>query len=172
MPETLGPGPSRRRTRCLALLLTALVAACSGDRLGSPDAATPAASVPAEPAAVDRSSASTGDTADEAARASAPEAAAPAGDAVSADDLTLFIAAAERALAGTAQQDAVFDDPDIYIAIAQASCARFSDGDEFDQIAADVLVDTSTGSADETRLVGAVIGAATQTICPEHADAI
>lgn len=94
-------------------------------------------------------------------------------DVVSADDLTLFIAAAERSLEGTSQESAVFDDPEIYIALGQISCDRFTAGETFEQIATDLLADIDTDdSVDETRLVGAILGAATQTICPEHADKI
>lgn len=94
-------------------------------------------------------------------------------DVVTEDDLTLFIAAVERPLEGTSQESAVFDDPEIYIALAQAACARFSAGEGFEQIATDFLADIDTdGSDDETRLVGAILGAATQTLCPEHADKI
>lgn len=92
---------------------------------------------------------------------------------VSEDDLARFIAATERALVGTDQESVVFDDPEIYIALGQASCARFSAEDTFEQIATDLLEEIDTEeSDDETRLVGAVIGAATQTLCPEHADKI
>jgi hypothetical protein len=94
-------------------------------------------------------------------------------DVVTEDDLTLFIAATERALEGTSQESAVFDDPEIYIALGQASCDRFSAGESFEKIATDFLVDIDTDeSDDETRLVGAILGAATLTLCPEHADKI
>jgi hypothetical protein len=94
-------------------------------------------------------------------------------DSVTEDDLTLFIAAAERSLEGTSQESALLDDPEIYIALAQISCDRFSAGEQFDQIAIDLLADIDTDdSDDETRLVGAILGAATQTLCPEHADKI
>lgn len=100
-----------------------------------------------------------------------PEPEPPSTGAVTEDDLTLFIAAAERALEGTSQEAAIFDDPDIYIAIAQTSCDRLSAGDPFEEIAIDLLADLTTdGAEDETRLVGAILGAATQTICPVHAN--
>lgn len=92
---------------------------------------------------------------------------------VTEDDLALFIAAAERSLEGTSQESAVFDDPEIYIALGQVSCDRFSNGEKFDEISLDLLADIDTDQADdETRLVGAILGAATQTLCPEHADEI
>lgn len=95
------------------------------------------------------------------------------GDAITGDDLTRFIAAAEVPLRGTSLEGVVFEAPEIYIAIAQVACARFTDGDTFEEIADDLLAQLeSDASDDDQRLVGAIIGAATRTICPEHADKI
>lgn len=97
---------------------------------------------------------------------------APTG-AVSRDDLVRFIAATETVLEGTPNEGVVYEAPEIYIAIGQAACARFTAGDSFEEVANDLLVDLASASADDdTRLVGAILGAATQTICPEHADLI
>jgi hypothetical protein len=52
-------------------------------------------------------------------------------DEITDDDLTRFIAAAEVPLQGTSLEGVVFEAPEIYIAIAQVSCARFSDGETF-----------------------------------------
>ncbi len=54
----------------------------------------------------------------------------------------------------------MIDAPEIYIALAQASCARFSAGDSFDQIATDPLSQLAdAGSTDDNeRLVGALAG--------------
>lgn len=94
-------------------------------------------------------------------------------DAGTEDDLIRFIAATEAPLEGTSLEGVVFDAAEIYIAIAQASCARFSDGDTFEQIAADLLEQLDSGNTiDDERLVGALLGAASRTICPEHADKI
>lgn len=94
-------------------------------------------------------------------------------DLVTDDDLARFIAAAEVPLQGTSLDGVVLAAPEIYISIAQMSCARFSDGDTFQAIADDLLVELkSDASDDDERLVGAIIGAATRTICPEHADKI
>lgn len=91
-------------------------------------------------------------------------------DPVTEEDLIRFVAATEYALRGTAQEGVVYDAPEIYVAIAQEACARFSDGEDFDQVAADLIADlSSAGLSNEDRLVGAILGAATQTICPEHA---
>lgn len=94
-------------------------------------------------------------------------------DGITDDDLTRFIAATEVPLQGTSLEGAVLEAPEIYIAIAQLSCARFSEGDTFEEIADDLLAELGLGASDDDeRLVGAIIGAATRTICPEHADKI
>jgi hypothetical protein len=95
-------------------------------------------------------------------------------EVVTEADLARFIAATEEALQGTDQAGVVIDAPEIYIALAQAACARFSAGDSFDQIATDLLSQLAdAGSTDDNeRLVGAMMGAATRTLCPEHADKI
>jgi hypothetical protein len=84
------------------------------------------------------------------------------------DDLVRFVAATEVALAGTPDAGVVEEQPEVFIALAQAACARFSGGDSFDTVAGDLLADMSASGASE-RLVGAILGAATRTICPEHA---
>lgn len=97
----------------------------------------------------------------------------PALDPITEDDLVRFIAATEAVLQGTEQEGVVYGSPEIYIAIAQAACARFSAGDDFDEIADDLLAEfAEAGLEGEERLVGAILGAATKTICPEHADKI
>lgn len=90
--------------------------------------------------------------------------------AVSEQDLARFVAATEAALAGTSIEGVVLEAPEIYIAIAQASCARFGQGDSFEQIVSDYLADTEAApGADDEQLIGAILGAAVETICPEHA---
>ncbi|MEO6122869.1 MAG: DUF732 domain-containing protein [Ilumatobacteraceae bacterium] len=89
---------------------------------------------------------------------------------VTQDDLVRFVAATESVLMGTPNQGIVYDSPEIYIAIAQAACARLSEGKTFDQVSSDLLTQlASTHPDDDNRLVGAILGAATHTICPEHA---
>lgn len=172
-----------RRLTMLTLAATLAVTACSSDQQASttsttvqaePGSTTPEVTV-ADDATADLPAATNAATTTPAADTISvpdPESSAAA-DSVTEDDLTLFIAAAERALEGTSQQAAIFDDPEIYIALAQTSCTRFSTGASFEQIATDLLADLDTDDAqDETRLVGAILGAATQTLCPEHADKI
>lgn len=97
----------------------------------------------------------------------------PATGTVTQDDLVRFVAATETVLKGTPNQGIVYDAPEIYIAIAQAACARFTAGETFEQVSDDLLTELATTSPDDdNRLVGAILGAATQTICPEHADLI
>lgn len=91
-------------------------------------------------------------------------------DAVTEEDLARFIAATEAALVGTSAEGLILEAPEIYIAIAQASCARFTQGDSLQQIVNDHLDDTDTTPvADDEQLIGALLGAAVETICPEHA---
>jgi hypothetical protein len=92
---------------------------------------------------------------------------------ISDDDLVRFVAAVETAIDGSRSAGLVFETPEIYIALAQAACARFSDGASFDEIAASMLAELGSDRPDDDeRLVGAVIGAATRTICPEHRDQV
>ncbi len=90
-------------------------------------------------------------------------------DTLTVDDLARFVAAAEAALVGTGIKGDVLEAPEIYIAIAQASCARFTQGDSLKEIVNDLMGDTTAPTAtDEQQLIGAVLGAAVETICPEH----
>ena len=164
-----------RRLATLAILATLAVSSCSSDSTSAPADRPDSATELSAPAVTgDRAPVQSGpDPATAETVDSAPTSAATSTDVVTEEDLTLFIAAAERTLEGTAQESVVFDDPEIYIALAQISCDRFSAGETFEQIATDLLADIETdAAADETRLVGAVLGAATQTLCPEHADKI
>ena len=161
-----------RRHATLAILAALTVSSCSSDATSAPgdrpDSATELAGTGAQAPVQSGPDPATAETVD-----SAPTSVATSTDVVTEEDLTLFIAAAERTLEGTAQESVVFDDPEIYIALAQISCDRFSAGETFEQIATDLLADIETdAAADETRLVGAVLGAATQTLCPKHADKI
>lgn len=102
----------------------------------------------------------------------APTVGPPAdGSAVTEDSLARFVAATEAAIAGTVDAGLVEDRPEIYIAVAQVGCARLSAGESFAVIADEIVVELD-GSDGGERLVGAVLGAATRTICPEHADKI
>lgn len=172
-----------RRLTMLTIVATLVASSCAGDDStttpSTPATQSESASVDTDPlvpvatetAAPAETAPSTTILEESSAPTTAPT--ATVADPVTEDDLTLFIAAAERSLEGTSQESAVFDDPEIYIALGQASCDRFSTGEKFDQIAIDLLTDIDTDdSDDETRLVGAILGAATQTLCPEHADKI
>lgn len=171
-----------RRLMMLAIVATLAATACSSDEATSLTAPAAQAdsgsketdlSVPVGTEAGARAEAAPAPTPAPENADSTSDPAPTTADVVTEDDLTLFIAAAERALEGTSQETAVFDDPEIYIALGQASCDRFSAGETFEQIATDLLADIDTDdSNDETRLVGAILGAATQTLCPEHADRI
>ena len=173
-----------RRLTMLTVVATLAASSCASDDAAStttpstPAAQSESASVdtdPSDAAVTEPAPAETTAATNGVADGSAPTTAPPTtvDDSVTEDDLTLFIAAAERSLEGTSQESALLDDPEIYIALGQISCDRFSAGEQFDQIAIDLLADIDTDdSDDETRLVGAILGAATQTLCPEHADKI
>jgi hypothetical protein len=171
-----------RRLMMLAIVATLAATSCSSDEATSITAPAaqadsgsketdPSVAIGTEAGAPEEASLATTPAPENADQT--PDPAPTTTDVVSEDDLTLFITAAERSLEGTSQESAVFDDPEIYIALGQASCDRFSAGATFEQIATDILADIDTDdSNDETRLVGAILGAATQTLCPEHADRI
>lgn len=86
-------------------------------------------------------------------------------------DLQRFLAAAEFAIAGSDYEGAIYESPEIYIAIAQAFCARMGQGDGIGQIAKDYLAAANITKADDEDLqfVGALLGAGVETLCPEHA---
>jgi 2-keto-3-deoxy-galactonokinase len=90
---------------------------------------------------------------------------------VTQDDLVRFVAATEAAIAGTPDAGVVEEQPETYIALGQAACARFTGGESFEVVAADMLAELDASGASE-RLVGAIIGAATRTLCSEHADLV
>ncbi len=105
--------------------------------------------------------------------APSPPTTASVSDAVTEADLARFVAATEAAIDETSLAGVVFESPEIYIALAQAACARFSEGADFDAVAAELLTGlASEPSEDVERLAGALLGAATRTICPEHADRV
>ena len=92
---------------------------------------------------------------------------------VSQDDLVRFIAATETVLKGTPDEGVVYASPEIYIAIAQSACARFAAGDTLQTVANDLLTQlATTNPTGDKRLVGAILGAATRTICPENSGVI
>jgi hypothetical protein len=97
------------------------------------------------------------------------EADSPAAVPVVKADLVRFIAATEAVLAGTPDAGAVNETPETYIALAEIACERFDDGESFEAVTAELLGTASTASR---RLIGAVVGAATRTICREHANLI
>ena len=144
----------------LALTLAPLGVACSSD----PDPVLGAVS--AEDAISDPDNSAEAD--DRSASVVIVDDAPNASSAVTEDDLARFVAASESAVAGTSVEGVVFDAPEIYIAIAQASCARFTEGDTLEQVVNDHLDATGAESAADEELIGAVLGAAVETICPEH----
>jgi hypothetical protein len=161
MPKPKIARPSRPLA-VVAVVVGLLVAGCSDTEsvtdTANPDQPDTAASETDETESTDSSD---GDSSDVA--TSVP-------DAVTEEDLARFIAATEAALVDTSAEGLILEAPEIYIAIAQASCARFSQGDTLQQIVSDHLDDADTTPvADDEQLTGALLGAAVETICPEHA---
>ena len=148
----------------------------SGSALGdnpteAPDADADADTEPSASDEIDRSRAG-GDTAASGSGSDGDGAATPEPDPVTEADLARFVAASEAAVVNTSVEGTVLDAPDIYIAIAQASCARFSEGATLEDVVAEHLDGELSTSQDERELIGAVLGAAVETICPEHTEKI
>jgi hypothetical protein len=148
---------SLRQLVIVAVVLGFLTAACSGT---DPASDTTTSDRPDTAAESNESGSTDNDTSEEA--TTAP-------DSIIEEDLARFIAATEAALVDTSAEGLILEAPEIYIAIAQASCARFTQGDSFHQIVNDHLDGTyTTRTADDEQLIGALLGAAVETICPEH----
>lgn len=151
------------RTFLLLIALIIASAACSEQR--SPEALSFEETAPEVSEATAAESVSDGRNLD------AVDTSVPATGVESLDEAALarFIAASESAVAGTSLEGLVLADPDIYIALGQSSCARFSNGDTLDQLVADHFTGAIERTVDEERLLGAVLGAAVEVMCPEHA---
>ena len=148
-----------RHLMTLAVAAGLVASACSSTTSGS---ALEGTEIPttAETVAADISGPAVGETdADD-------EVVALAG-AVTEDDLARFIASAEAALTGTRHEGVVLDSAELYIALAQTSCARFSAGHSLQDIVDDLL-GTPQAAADDNHLAGAILGAGVATICPDH----
>ena len=92
---------------------------------------------------------------------------------VSREDLVVFVAAMEQSLEGTSYEGAILEEPEVYIAAAQTFCARLENGDSIVKVINDYLfelsgTDVSDSLPDDVALVGALIGAGVQTICPSQ----
>lgn len=159
------------------LIRTALVAAIALSGCSSSEGST---ANTVDPTVVDSSGTvagmpvdTTASTVPEATIADSTTTASPSTGTVTEDDLVRFLAATESVLRGTALEDVVYDAPEIYIALAQSACARFTAGESFELISTDLVAAVASENADDDqRLVGAILGAATHTICPEHADLV
>lgn len=97
------------------------------------------------------------------------EADSPTSIPVDKADLVRFVAATEAVLVGTPDEGLVNETPEVYVALAQFACELFDGGGTFDSVTTELLgTDTTTSDL----LIGAVVGAATRTICPEHAELV
>ena len=93
------------------------------------------------------------------------------------DDVLTYLANVEELLAGTAYEDAVAEDPEIFVATGFLFCDQLAGG----EAPADVLrvyIETLTdgdiedAGDDDVTLAGTILGTAVGQLCPEHATAI
>ncbi len=86
------------------------------------------------------------------------------------DDLVVFIAAGERMLAGGPYEGVIHESPEIYVAVAQSFCGRLDEGVDVNRIVNDFAVEGGfdlSANGDRT-LIGSVLGAGVETLCPRH----
>lgn len=100
----------------------------------------------------------------------------PDGEEVS-EEVLEFVAAVDELLIDTAYEDAVTDDPDVFIATGLLFCESLTDGEDPTGLLTS-YVETLTGGsvdhADDDTLVlaGSILGATVGYLCPEHTDLI
>jgi hypothetical protein len=86
------------------------------------------------------------------------------------EDLVVFIAAGERMLADGPYEGVIHESPEIYVAVAQSFCDRLDEGLGVNRIVNDFAVEGGfdlTDSGDRI-LIGSVLGAGVETLCPRH----
>ncbi len=165
------------RTWRLVVVLVLLIAACSeSGSSDSPTSTGPSVDTNATSAAADETTLQEVATTTTSVANSSTTAFETDGIEVS-DEILDYLTAVEELLTGTAYEDAVSEDPDVFVATGFAFCERLTQGEE----PADVLgfyVETLTGSDieaagdDELTLAGTVLGTAVGHLCPEHTAAI
>ncbi len=93
-----------------------------------------------------------------------------AGADIDDEDLVVFIAAGERMLADGPYEGVIHESPEIYVAVAQSFCRRLDEGVDVNRIVNDFAVEGDfdlTAGGDRT-LIGSVLGAGVETLCPRH----
>jgi hypothetical protein len=93
-----------------------------------------------------------------------------AGAGTDDEDLVVFIAAGERMLADGPYEGVIHESPEIYVAVAQSFCGRLDEGVDVNRIVNDFAVEGGfdlSANGDRT-LIGSVLGAGVETLCPRH----
>ncbi len=140
------------RSRSLAIAFTVVLAACGGG------GAAPVDTSPAT--AVNQTVVSTTTTA------------APPARAVEQPEYDVFLAAVAETVEGTEFEDVSFDNPELTVATGLLLCERLAEGADVDEIVVDYLAELTDGDVasaddDQLTLTGALVGAATEALCPE-----
>lgn len=93
-------------------------------------------------------------------------------DGVDDADLVVFIAAGERMLANGPYQGAIYESPEVYVAVAQSFCHQLDNGEAVNRMVADFAAESGLDltSYDDRILIGSVLGAGVETLCPHHRD--
>jgi hypothetical protein len=161
------------RSRAIAVVIAVLLTACSSDTSdGSTTSVTPTeASTDAVETMTTQATGSTTSVPASTATSLDP-------DAVEVSDEVLdYLAAVEELLAETAYEDAVSEDPEVFIATGFLFCEQLTES----EAPADILtvyVETLTGSDieeapdDDLALAGSILGSAVGYLCPEHTELI
>ena len=93
------------------------------------------------------------------------------------DDVIEFVAAVDELLAGTVYEDAVVDDPEVFVATGWLFCEQLDQGmgpTEILTVYAETLTDSDIEDADDDTLTlaGTLLGTAVVHLCPEHVDIV
>lgn len=93
-------------------------------------------------------------------------------DLVYDEELVVFIAAGERMLANGPHEGAIYDSPEVYVAVARSFCHRLDDGETINRMLAGFAAESGLDltSHDDRILIGSLLGAGVETLCPHHRD--
>lgn len=91
---------------------------------------------------------------------------------VIAPEYDVFLAAVAETVEGTAFEGVPFDEAELTVATGLLLCERLADGADVDEIVVDYLAELTDGDVasaddDQLTLTGALVGAATEALCPE-----
>ena len=97
----------------------------------------------------------------------------PLDPSLPAPQYDVFLAAVAVAVEGTRFKEAPFDDPEVFAATGLLICERLRDGAQSDDVVFDYLTeltegDPSNADDDQLALAGALMGAATEALCPDQ----